>query len=303
MILKKIIAASAALFLLSPLPTQAGEAEDFTYTIINGETTITGFTGKPSYIEIPSEVEGFPVTQIRDNAFYKCSSLKQISLPSTIEKIGHHTFYACTSLESIVLPSSLAEIGMGAFSGCSKLSAVTLPDTLTELPEDCFQACISLTEAIIPDETAIIGADCFNGCTALTYIQLEEGIQQIGDRAFYMCSSLKSLYIPLSVEHIGYEAAGFDPAAGSSAVMSSFTVLGKNNSAAEQYAVKNGLSFSPASGPVREFNPEPSDIKKVPHWVILALSAGGIGFFALSCIIAVRQHRHERKLNFSDDNH
>lgn len=273
----------------------AEEAPGFTYTVINGEATVTGFTGEPVYLEIPESAEGAPVTKIRDNAFFRCKSLKQISLPESITEIGHHTFYECTSLESIVLPQSLEKIGMGAFSGCSELSAVSLPEGLKSLPDSCFRSCTSLTEIILPDSISEIEKYCFYGCTSLSYVYLGSSLTSLGSRAFYMCSALESLFIPDSAEALAFESSGYVLSEGASAVKNGFTIFGEDGSAAENYASANGISFAEAAdaGAVKAFGT--NDVKKVPLWVLLLLTSGGIGFFALSCIIAVRQHLYEKK--------
>lgn len=292
-----IAAASSAAVLIASCPCTvfAEESHNFTYTIINGEATVTGFMGAPVYLEIPDTIEGSPVTEIRDNAFFRCKSLRQISLPEGITEIGHHTFYECSSLESIVLPATLTEIGMGAFSGCTSLSAVSLPESLKLLPDSCFRSCTSLTEAVIPDSIEEIEKYCFYGCTALSYISLGSSVNTVGSRAFYMCNALKSLYIPPSAENLGSEFAGYKLSEGSSAVKSGFTLYGEADSPAESYAKKNGISFAEAADAEQAKTLSEKKVKKVPLWVLLLLSCAGIGFFALSCIIAVKQHLHEKK--------
>ena len=42
-----------------------------------------------------------------------------------LQKIGDYAFYNCTSLKSITLPSTLVEIGVDAFDGCRNLREVT----------------------------------------------------------------------------------------------------------------------------------------------------------------------------------
>lgn len=284
----------AGVLAASSAAVYAAEEPNFTYTIINGEATVIGYTGEPVYIEIPDTLEGCPVTQLRDNAFFNCSSLRQISLPQSVTKIGHHTFYACSSLESAALPASLEEIGMGAFSGCTSLSAVSIPGSLTALPESCFQNCSSLTEVVIPAGTETIGDLCFSGCSSLSYVSIAGGTREIGGRAFYMCSSLKSIFLPPSVNRIEFESVGFAPDEDGSAAVSGFTVLGEPDSAAEKYAEMNGMSFSSASEAVRASADIHTNVKRVPMWVILLLAAGGTGFFALSCIIAVKQRHYEK---------
>ncbi|MCD7812253.1 MAG: leucine-rich repeat domain-containing protein [Ruminococcus sp.] len=301
--LKSIICAAiitAAAIFPCRITSLAEDESDFTYTIINGEATIIGFTGEPAYLEIPEAIEDCPVTKLRDNAFFNCTSLKQISLPSSITEIGHHAFYSCTALESIVLPDDLQEIGMGAFSGCKNLSAVNIPDSLKALPESCFRSCSSLKEVVIPNGITEIGDFCFSECESLSYVSIGNSVEEIGIGAFYICDSLESLYIPPSVTNINYEAVGFENGSSDSSVRYDFVIFGETDSAAEKYAEANGITFSQASEAVQSPFLSSLDIHKVPLWVILLLSGGGIGFFALSCVIAVKQHHRESERSRSE---
>lgn len=87
------------------------------------------------------------VTQIGDNAFKGCASLKGIDLagkgigtkaPEVISSaeggittIGANAFEGCTGLLDITIPASVTSIGESAFKGCSALRSITL---LSETP-------------------------------------------------------------------------------------------------------------------------------------------------------------------------
>ena len=62
--------------------------------------------------------------------FANCSSLKNLVLPITTEKVDDHAFQDCTSLTSIVLPPSTESIGRDPFRGCFSLEEVLLPRNL-----------------------------------------------------------------------------------------------------------------------------------------------------------------------------
>ena len=66
---------------------------EFEYVIENGEVTITGIKDKfIKSIEIPEFIDGLPVTTIGHKAFYDCSSLSMIIIPTTINKIFYTSF-------------------------------------------------------------------------------------------------------------------------------------------------------------------------------------------------------------------
>ncbi len=293
--MKKIfLAASTILAAAALIPMCAGAAESeengFVYTIIDNEATITGFQGEPVYIDIPETVEGCRVTEIRDNAFYECGSLKQITLPGTIEKIGHHGFYGCYSLESIVIPDSVAEIGMGSFSGCTALTYAALPDGIVSIPESCFRSCTSLKNIIIPDTVEKIGDFCFSSCTSMTSVSLGEAVAELGDCAFYMCTSLKSLYIPPSVTDLGFCSVGYIPTNDGAVPDSGFTLVGTKNSAAQDYADENAVSFEKAEDSVHAFAIQRVNGQRIGIPSIFIIAAFVVPLFVL-ILTARKKHR------------
>ena len=77
-----------------------------------------------------------------DFAFYMCSSLTSVKLPSGLTSIGKYAFGDCSSLASINLPSSLTSIGKYAFGDCSSLTSINLPFGLTSIGVYAFMGCI-----------------------------------------------------------------------------------------------------------------------------------------------------------------
>lgn len=297
--MKKIFlsAAMSAITAASAFPSISASAVEkeagYVYTIIDNEVTITGFEGEPTYIEIPETVEGCRVTEIRDNSFYECGSLKHIVLPDTLEKIGHHAFYACYSLESITIPDSVTELGMGSFCGCENLTSVTLSNKLKRLPDSCFRSCTNLTSFDIPENITEIGDFCFSGCTALTDLSLNETIETIGDCSFYMCG-LESLYVPSSVSELGVCSVGYTPTDSGASQVEGFTVLGKKKSAAADYAKENSLTFRNAEDSVHAFAIQRVNGQRVAVPSVF-LFAGGFLILTLSFLILLRNKKFRNK--------
>ena len=54
---------------------------EFKYKEQDGKITITNYTGDGGKVVIPSEIDGKPVTEIGNGAFYGCTSLTSVVIP------------------------------------------------------------------------------------------------------------------------------------------------------------------------------------------------------------------------------
>ena len=143
------------------------------------------------------------LTEIGEGAFAACSGLTSLTLPSGVTSIGNHAFYACSGLTSITLPSGVTSIGNHAFDGCTGLTSLTLPSGVTEIGECAFQHCSGLTSITLPSGVTEIGDLTFSACSGLTSITLPSGVTEIGEFAFSACSGLTSITLPSGVTEIG----------------------------------------------------------------------------------------------------
>ena len=97
------------------------------YAIKNGEVEITGCNKGVTEVEIPAEIQGYPVKTIGEYAFNGCKNLVSVILPKGLRHIGHKAFYDCLALTSIYIPNSVIKIGPLAFGWCLKLSEIDFP--------------------------------------------------------------------------------------------------------------------------------------------------------------------------------
>lgn len=96
-------------------------------------------------LEVQEEVvipEG--IKYIGDSAFKvspagtKDDTLKSVTLPATLEKIGESAFEGNSGLTEIVIPEGVTEIGDRAFTGCSSVTTITIPSTVTTIGNSAF---------------------------------------------------------------------------------------------------------------------------------------------------------------------
>ncbi len=140
------------------------------------------------------------ITYIGDFAFYGCTYLDSVSLPSTLKSIGDLAFADCP-IETIDIPSGVTSIGQSAFNGCSNLTSITIPEGVKYIERQAFQACSSLTSVTIPDGVIQIGMYAFVDCTGLQTVSIPSSIQSIVNYAFKGCTSLTTVNVPCSWEN------------------------------------------------------------------------------------------------------
>ena len=144
--------------------------------------------------------------KLGDYAFYGCSGLTSLTLPSGVTSIGYRAFEGCSGLTSLTIPSGVTEIGGCTFYGCSGLTSMIIPSGVTAIGYRAFKGCSGLTSMIIPSGVTAIGKEAFYGCSGLTSLTIPSSVTEIGELAFEGCSGLTSMTIPSSVTSIGWGA-------------------------------------------------------------------------------------------------
>ncbi len=166
----------------------------FEYTDIGGKIQID--SGPSGHVEIPSEIDGKPVTAIAPYAWLGDYQLESIVIPDTVTTIGYYAFYTCTSLQELNLPSALTAIQEGTFQGCTSLLSITIPSSVASIGYIAFLDCTSLQSVTLSEGLGEIGSAAFSGCTSLTTISIPASVTDISGDAFFGCSSLTSIDVP-----------------------------------------------------------------------------------------------------------
>ena len=180
-------------------------------------------------------------------------------------KIGASAFFGCSGLTSLEIPSSVTSIGGGAFIGCSGLTSIKVEEE--NLFYDSRENCNAIIEkeydelicgcknTIIPLDVARIGGNAFSDCNRLTSIKIPSSVTSIEYGAFSGCSGLTSIEIPSNVTQIKHYAFSGCSRLNSIAIPDSVVVIGQGvfqnvyaltiycsqGSYAEQYAKDNNF--------------------------------------------------------------
>jgi len=196
----------------------------FLFVTNNGTIIITGYTGAGGAVTIPSEINGWPVTTIAEWAFEYCTTVTDVTIPSSITNIEQWAFGDCLGLTIVTIGNSVAYIGDYAFFDCPSLTTVTIPSSVATIGSQVFSACSSLTaitvDALNPSYSSVDGI-LFDKSqsTLIRYPEAKAGssytlpgsVTAIEDSAFEYCANLTTISIPDSVNTIGDSAFGGCP--------------------------------------------------------------------------------------------
>ena len=199
---------------------------------LNGERVVD--------LEIPVDIKKVGYAQ-----FYKCKSIKTVSIPNSVISIESYAFYDCDSLENIDIPNSLQSIANNAFSFCSSLKKIAIPNSVITIANEAFEYCKSLANVTMGNSVSSVGLNAFYGCQVdavyisdlkawcnidfkgndgypnpLSYgkadlflngkkvvnLEIPDGIIKVGQFQFNRCKSIKSVTFPKSVTSIGLAA-------------------------------------------------------------------------------------------------
>lgn len=187
--------------LLSSLNVLAFDFEvDGIYYTITGSGTVSVVKGTYDYdgdvtipITVSNGVETFNVTGIGESAFKSCGELVSVTMPEGLTSIGNEAFYQ-SSIKTVSLPSTLNSMGTSAFRECKNLTGVVLPDALKDVKENAFYECSNLKTMTLGNQTANIEQYAFYR-TAIETVTIPNQVVCINQYAFSHCESMRDLSI------------------------------------------------------------------------------------------------------------
>ena len=179
-------------------------------------------------VTIPSSVK-----EIKKSAFISFYKLKELVIPSSVERIGDNAFGLFLSnmsyeklhincpiipkkafngapLKEVILGGCVNKIEDRAFANCEELRSIKLPHSIIEIGKEAFEECSNLQIVDMSQCTQLekIGTNAFRKCKSLSKLLLPKSLKEIGEFAFEECSNLQIVDMSQcnSLEMIGENA-------------------------------------------------------------------------------------------------
>ncbi|WP_051571913.1 fibronectin type III domain-containing protein [Ruminiclostridium cellobioparum] len=109
-----------------------------------------------------------------------------------VVRIGERAFYYCSALETINVPSTVSSIGFAAFDNCYALKAINIPDNVTVIDHSVFRRCDSLTSLTMKNVISIGNTSIFY-CANLTSVTVLSNLTNLGGLALARNPKLTTL--------------------------------------------------------------------------------------------------------------
>ena len=198
------------------------EKGKMTFEIHDKEAWMTSYSGEDITIEIPSEIDGYPLTRICGSAIQSAYSLRELTIPEGVTSMEYHAVSYVSDLKVLTLPSTIENIGRAPIGSAENLEKIIVngkSKAVCDKDGVLFSAdgktLIRYPESkgrfyTVPEGTEEIAYQAFYEAD-LFEVKFPETLKNIENYAFEGCYSLDALSLPDSLERIGAGAfsAGF----------------------------------------------------------------------------------------------
>lgn len=164
----------------------------------------TAYLGEDKSVVIPEQIDGYPVTEIGEFAFYN-EEVQSVVFPSTLTKIGKQAFDLSTLKEFSFAGDQTVEVGESAFAA-TDMEEIVVPKNIKNIPKGCFSQSAYAKSIVIEEGVETVGEFGFSTCQNVVSIKIPSTVTDISDYAFTNCIKVKNLIIANGVKNIGFQA-------------------------------------------------------------------------------------------------
>ena len=132
---------------------------------------------------------------IEGGAFRKCENLKSITIPQSVERIGHDNmsaFYESPNITSIVYNAKDAVIKRLPISTAN----YQIGDDVEVIPTNMFYDNPNIKSIVFPKSVRKLSQYCINCCTNLTEITILSQVLEIDEKWVTRCENLRVIRVP-----------------------------------------------------------------------------------------------------------
>ena len=104
------------------------------------------------------DLSSFDIETFKTFKFARNNCIKRGIWPQGIDTIPEEMFSECSSLEEVAIPNTVNKVGEKAFYGCNRLRNVTFERRQTGnlfIGDDCFTYCYALEKVTIPEKASL----------------------------------------------------------------------------------------------------------------------------------------------------
>ncbi len=160
--------------------------------------TLIAYAGDEETVYLPQTIDGKPYV------ISYCDGIKDLVVPSYIEKIDDAAFQTSKTLRTVVIKSGVTEIGICAFQACQSLREVYIGKDVKLIGENAFFMTSYISSIIIDNAAADIDNYAFAG-SGVAFIDMGKSIKKIGDHALSGIAAT-SINLPETVTSLGVGA-------------------------------------------------------------------------------------------------
>lgn len=178
------------------------ERSDGTYSVDAANKDISGD------LVIPSTYNGKSVTALvkaskSNGAFWGCSQITSVTIPSSITFITGYAFGQCNGVTRVTVESGnpnyyssgncIIEKATGTVVCGFKNSVIPDDGSITTIGDKAFRS-IDITDITIPDGVTLIDSQAFSSCRSLASVIIPKSVTEIKQMAFSSCDALTVYY-------------------------------------------------------------------------------------------------------------